>query len=92
MRNSIAHSMSWAFAAAVFMFALIAAYRSASQERLEPVATVAETASDTPYTYTTWVKLRHLVPTEAGAIDLCVRLVVVDGEVLLGPDSSDGGN
>jgi hypothetical protein len=83
MRNSIAHSMSWAFVGLPFMFASIAACGSTAQERLEPVATVVETAPDTAYAFATWMKLADVVPVEAGAIDVCVRLIVIDGDVRL---------
>ncbi len=57
----------------------------------QPEASVvqAPTTQTAPYAYTAWVKLNDMVPMEADAGDLYVRLIVVDGAVPLAPYSRE---
>ena len=85
MNNRFAPSLSWALAGVVFMFASMAASASVAPEQPAPVATVVETA---PYAQTTWVKLRDVVPSATNASDVYVRLIAIEGEVLLPVDDA----
>lgn len=59
---------------------------SPGSHKSETIDIAAETASAAPYAQATWINLAEQVPTETDAPDVYVRLIAVEGEVLLPVD------
>lgn len=76
--------LRWSFAGVVVMSVSTAEVGSVSGP--EAPEARRHTAPAAPYAQATWVKLGELVPTEKDAPDVYVRLVAIEGEVVLPVD------
>jgi hypothetical protein len=79
MRGRFMNPISWSVGV-VLVFTVMLAPVTVSEQRPDAVESPGDMA---PYAHTTWVKLGELVPMEGEGTDLYVRLIAVEGEVLL---------
>jgi hypothetical protein len=77
-------SMSYSIAAAVLVSVSIAAPGSVSQTEARDAQ--GHEALAAPYAQATWMKLGELIPMDVEGPDVYVRLIAIEGEVLLQVD------
>lgn len=77
-------AMSWSLTGAALISISIAAVGSVS--RPEAPEARRHTAPAAPYAQAMWIKLSDLIPTGAEGADVYVRLIAIEGEVLLPVD------